>query len=129
MATVRHHVVVDAPAERAWALLGDPARLAEWFPGITACAVDGTRRTVTLRTGIELPEELVTVDDLQRRLQYSVKLPVLRHHLSTLDVLDLGDGRCCCAYGVDAEPAVMALVIGGNARDGLHRAKSLLEGA
>lgn len=127
MATVRHHVVVAAPPARAWALLGDPARLAEWFPGITGCVVEGRRRTVTFANGIELPEDLVTVDQLQRRLQYSVSLPVLRHHLSTIDVLDVDGDRCCCVYGVDADPGVMALVIGGNARDGLLRAKSLLE--
>lgn len=125
--TVRHHVVVEVPSERAWALLGDPARLAEWFPGITGCVVEGTTRTVTLATGFELPEELVTVDDLQRRLQYALRLPILRHHLSTIDVMAIDEGRCCCVYGVDADPAVMALVIGGTAQGGLARAKALLE--
>jgi hypothetical protein len=128
MATVRHHVVVDVPAAEAWALLGDPARVTEWFPGITGCVVEGTTRTVTLGTGISMPEELVTRDAVQRRFQYSVRLPIVRSHLSTIDVLELDAKRCCCVYGVDAVPAVMALVIGGTAADGLARAKSILEG-
>lgn len=129
MATVRHHVVVHVPAAAAWELLGDPARVAEWYPGITSCEVQGTTRTVTLASGLEMPEELVTLDELQLRFQYSLRLPVVRSHLSTLDVLALDESSCCCVYGVDADPAVMALMIGGNAGDGLERAKAMLEGA
>ncbi len=129
MATVRHHVIIDVPAAAAWALLGSAARLAEWFPGVVACDVEGTTRTVTLATGLTLPEEIVTVDELQRRFQYALKLPVITQHLSTIDVLELDHDRCCCVYGVDALPAVMALVVAGAAAEGLDRAKALLEGA
>ena len=128
MATVRHHVVVDVPAAHAWSLLGDPARIGEWFPGVTGCAIDGRVRTIALATGLSVPEELVTVDDLQRRLQYSVRLALVRSHLSTIDVLEVGPARCCCVYGVDADPPVMALVIAGAAATGLERAKRSLEG-
>jgi hypothetical protein len=129
MATVRHHVVIAVGADEAWSLLGDPGRLGEWFPGVTACELEGSMRTVTLATGLRMPEELLVVDPLQRRLQYSVRVPLIRSHLSTLDVLDLGDGRCCCVYGADAEPSVMALVIAGAAAEGLDRARVLLEAA
>jgi hypothetical protein len=129
MATVRHHVVVDVPASSAWALLGDASRVAEWYPGITGCTIAGTTRTVTLGSGLEMPEEIVTVDELQRRFQYSLRVPLVKAHLSTIDVLELGERRCCCVYGVDADPPVMALLIGGNAGDGLLRAKAMLEGA
>jgi hypothetical protein len=129
MATVRHHVVIDVPADDAWRLLGDPARLTEWFPGVTECVVEGSTRTITVATGLTIPEDLVTVDPLQRRFQYAVRLPLVRSHLSTIDVLELDASRCCCSYGVDADPPVMALVIGGAAAQGLARAKTILEGA
>jgi hypothetical protein len=129
MATVRHHVIIDVPATEAWGLLGCASRLGEWFPGVVACDVAGTTRTVTLATGLTLPEEIVTVDELQRRFQYTLTLPVIRQHLSTIDVIELDADRCCCIYGVDATPAVMALVVAGAAADGLDRAKALLEGA
>jgi hypothetical protein len=128
MATVRNHVVIDVPAATAWKLLGDPLRITEWFPGITGCVIEGTTRTVTLGSGIEMPEEIITIDEIQRRFQYSLRVSLVRSHLSTLDVLDLDGSRCCCVYGVDADPAVMALLIGGNAGDGLVRAKAILEG-
>jgi len=127
MATVRHHVVIEAPAAAAWRLLGDPARLGEWFPGVTACRVEGTVRTVTLASGLQMPEELLTVDALQRRLQYSLRVPLVTSHLSTLDVLELAQDRCCCVYGCDAVPSVMALVIAGAAAEGLERARTILE--
>ncbi len=127
MATVRHHVLVDVPAASAWALLGDPARVTEWFPGIVGCDLDGTSRTVHLASGLAMPEEILTTDSLQRRFQYSLRVPFVRAHVSTIDVLELDDARCCCVYGVDADPAVMALVIGGAAAEGLAVAKARLE--
>jgi hypothetical protein len=127
MASVRHHVVIDVPAQEAWSLLGDPARLIEWFPGVVGCEVDGSTRTVTLATGLSMPEELVTVDALQRRFQYSVRMPIVQSHLSTIDVLALDDDRCVCSYAADATPPVMALVIAGAASEGLLAAKRLLE--
>jgi pimeloyl-ACP methyl ester carboxylesterase len=51
LGSVRHHVRIDRPAD-VWALAGDPARLHEWFPGIDACQVDGTGRTITPASGI-----------------------------------------------------------------------------
>jgi hypothetical protein len=129
MATVRHHVMIDVSAPAAWELLGTASRLGEWFPGVVACDVEGSIRTVTLATGLTLPEEIVTVDELQRRFQYTLKLPIITQHLSTIDVIEIDADRCCCIYGVDATPAVMALVVAGAAAEGLDRAKALLEGA
>ena len=44
-------------------------------------------------------------------------------------MIELDSERCCCVYGVDAMPAVMALVVAGAAAEGLDLAKVLLEGA
>lgn len=127
--SVRRQVRVACPADDVWAFVGDPARLAEWFPGVVASAVDGRRRRVTTAAGATLDEELVTVDPLARRFQYRATGRLFRHHLGTLDVLDLGDGTSLLVYGTDAEPAVLALVVGGAAGAGLERARQLLEGA
>jgi len=126
--SVRREVRIAAPADEVWRWVGDPARLPEWFPGITAAEVDGTTRTITTGSGIPMVEELVTVDRLQRRFQYRIDGGLFREHLSTIDVLDLGDGTSLVVYGVDAEPAVMSLVIGGAAGNALHHLKSMLEG-
>ena len=60
-----------------------------------------------------MPEEIITNDALQRRFQYRITAALFREHLATVDVLDVGDGTCMVVYSTDAEPAVMALVIGG----------------
>ncbi len=106
------------PAEAVWAVVGDVGRIHEWFPGIVACEVttadDGTVvRTVTLGTGLRLDEHVVTNDPLLRRFQYRIVGGIFREHLGTVDVIELDAEECLVVYGTDAEPPVMALVIGG----------------
>jgi hypothetical protein len=126
--SVRRQVRIARPAADVWALVGDPARLPEWFPGITDAVVDGTSRVITTGAGLPMPEEIVTLDHLLRRFQYRITAPLFREHLSTLDVLDLDDGTCLVVYGVDAEPSTMALVIGGAAGNALEHLRTLMEG-
>ena len=35
--SIRRQIRIDRPADDVWALVGDPARLHEWFPGIVDC--------------------------------------------------------------------------------------------
>ena len=127
-ASVRREVRIAAAADDVWAVVGDPTRLAEWFPGIASCAVDGDTRLVTTGAGLPMPEELLTVDRLQRRFQYRITAPPFKEHLATLDVHDLGDGTCLVVYGTDADPATMALVLGGAAGNALQSLRRTMEG-
>jgi hypothetical protein len=127
IASVRHQVRIARPASDVWALVGDAARLPEWFPGIVAADVDGTRRIITTASGLPIPEEITINDPLLRRFQYRIDAPIVAFHRSTIDVLDLTDGECLVTYGVDAEPRTMALVIGGGARGALEELKRLME--
>jgi len=127
-ASIRREVRIRAGADELWAWVGEPARLAEWWPGITACVVDGDTRTITMGSGLPMPEKLLTVDRLQRRFQYRITAPIFREHTSTIDVHDLGDGSCLVVYSVDADPSTMALVIGGAAGNALQHLRSLVEG-
>ncbi len=127
VASVRRSQRIAAPAAEVWALVGDPERLAEWFPGITSAVVDGDVRTVTLGSGIPLTEDIVTDDPVARRFAYSITGGLFRHHLGTIDVFDLGDDTTLVSYATDAEPDVMALVIGGAAGAGLRAVKEQFE--
>ena len=127
MATVRRHVRINRPATAVWALVGDAATLPRWFPGIADAQVDGAHRLVTTGAGLTMPEEIVTCDALLRRFQYRITAPMFRHHLSTIDVIDLEDGTSLAMYSVDAEPAVLALTIGGAAGAALEHLKTMLE--
>jgi hypothetical protein len=126
--SVRRQVRIARPADDVWAIVGDLARIPEWFPGITAATYDGHTRVVTTGSGMQMPEEIVTHDHVQRRVQYRLTVPIFQEHLSTLDILDLGDGTCLAVYGADATPATMALIIAGAAGNALHHLRSLMEG-
>lgn len=123
--TVRREVRIKCPADKVWALVGDAARIVEWFPGIVDAVVDGDTRTITTGAGIPMAEQFV-VDPLQRRFQY--RITAMQEHVSTLDVIDLGDDTCLVVYSVDADPNTMALVIGGAAGNALEHLRSQLEG-
>ncbi|HEX7167183.1 MAG TPA: SRPBCC family protein [Acidimicrobiales bacterium] len=126
--SVRRHVRIACDPDDVWQVVGDPARIAEWFPGIVSATVDGDTRVVVTGSGIPMPEEILTNDPLQRRFQYRITAPMFREHLSTLDVIDLEDGTCLVSYSADASPATMALVIAGAAGNALEYLRTMLEG-
>jgi hypothetical protein len=131
--SVRRAVRIARPASEVWEAIGDPARIPEWFDGIVAASVeetpDGLRRVVTTGMGIPIPEEIVTNDPIARRFQYRIVGPMVREHLSTLDVHDLGDGTSLAVYAADAEPSAMALIIAGAAGSALGHLRDRLEAA
>ena len=126
--SIRHHVRIDRPAPDVWRLAGDPTRLHEWFPGIVACTVDGNQRVITTGAGLPMPEEILVQDDTQRRFQYRLTTPMVKHHRGTIDVLDLGDDTCVVVYSTEADPRTMALLIAGGAAGALDELKRQMEG-
>jgi hypothetical protein len=127
LGSIRHEVRIHRSAGDVWALAGDPARLHEWFPGITECTVDGTTRIVTTGAGLPMPEEILVVDPVQRRFQYRITAPVFHHHRGTIDVIDLGDDTSLVVYSTEADPRAMALVIGGATAGALDELKRRME--
>jgi hydroxyacyl-ACP dehydratase HTD2-like protein with hotdog domain len=71
-------------------------------------------------------ERMPTLDNSLRRFQYRITSPLFVEHQSTIDVHDLHDGTCLTVYIVDAEPAVLALVISGAARPAFDHLPALL---
>ena len=126
--SVRRQVRIACSPDEVWALVGDPARIQEWFPGIESSTVEGSNRVVVTGSGLPMPEEILTNDPLQRRFQYRITAPMFREHLSTLDVLDLGDGTSLVVYSADADPSTMALVIAGAAGNALDHLRTMMEG-
>ncbi|MFP5256906.1 MAG: SRPBCC family protein [Acidimicrobiia bacterium] len=112
-ASQRRHRIVHVSADRAWALVSRPELLHLWFPGIEACTVEGGTRTITTGMGLQLREELLTNDSLQRRFQYRISGGLFREHLASIDVLPLDEASCVVAYASDADPATMAVILGG----------------
>ena len=127
-ASVRRQVRIARSPDDVWAIVGDPSRIAEWFPGIESATVDGDSRTIVTGSGLPMPEQILTCDPLQRRFQYRITTPMFREHLSTLDVLDLEDGTSLVVYSADADPSTMALVIAGAAGNALEHLRTTMEG-
>jgi len=125
--SVRRHVRIKRPADEVWAIVGDAARVQEWFTGIDSSIVDGSTRVVTTGSGLPMPEEIVTNDPIQRRFQYRITSGMFKEHLSTIDVIDLEDGASLVVYAADADPGTMALIIAGAAGSALVELRDRLE--
>lgn len=125
MGTVRRHAFIEHSADEVWGLVGDPARLHEWFP-ITSTRVEGKKRWIDLPSGLRFEEDIVTLDHDLRRFQYSiVNNPIVKSHLGTVDVIPDGPSRCVVVYSTDLDPEVMALMIAGAAGAGLERLQEI----
>ncbi|HEU5149734.1 MAG TPA: SRPBCC family protein [Iamia sp.] len=127
-ASVRRQAFIDAPAEAAWSVVTRPDVLATWFPGLREVVMKTpTVRTVTTGVGLSLDEEIVTNDPLQRRFQYRITGGFFKEHLASVDVIALDPGRCLVTYSSDADPATMAIVLGGVMEGALASLKQQLE--
>jgi carbon monoxide dehydrogenase subunit G len=123
----RRERVIEVSADAAWAVIGRPEVLHHWFPGIDACVVDGGTRTITTGMGLTLAEELLTNDPLQRRFQYRISGGFFKEHLASIDVIALDEQRCLVTYASDADPATMAIVLGGAMHGALDELARQLE--
>jgi carbon monoxide dehydrogenase subunit G len=128
MGSVRRQVRISRSADDVWAVVGDPVTISQWFPGIVDATVDGSTRVITTASGIPMPEEIVTNDAIQRRFQYRLTAGLVRNHMGTIDVFDLGDGTSLVSYATDGEPDAVVLMIGGATGNALHELKRRLEG-
>ena len=127
VASFRSQVRMACDPEQVWALVADPARIAEWFPGVESATVEGTTRTITLRSGLPLVEEVVNVDHRLRRFQYRIVGPFpVDHHLGTVDVIDDPAG-CLVVYSTEITPEPMGFVIDGATAAALDELRSIVE--
>jgi hypothetical protein len=127
MATVRHHIRIDAPAEKVWGIIRDAGSVSEWFGPIATSHATATGRVVTLGDGTEIDEDVVTNDDALRRFQYTIKsgLPV-EHHIGTFDVLEDGAGSIV-VYGADVRPDEIAPTFDAVMGQGIQDLKAFCE--
>ena len=127
LGSLRHEIRIHRTAADVWERVRDAAGLCTWFPGITASPVDGTNRVIVLGSGMAMPEEILVIDDVQRRFQYRITVPIFKHHRGTIDVIDLGDDTSLVVYSTEADPRTMALTIAGGTAGALDELKRQME--
>jgi len=127
LGSIRHEIRIHRTAADVWERVRDAAGLHTWFPGITSCQVDGMNRVIVLGSGMPLPEEILVIDDVQRRFQYRITAPIFKHHRGTIDVIDLGDDTSLVVYSTEADPRTMALTIAGGTAGALDELKRQME--
>jgi carbon monoxide dehydrogenase subunit G len=94
MASGKAEISITRSPDDVWKLVRDFSGLAGWMPGIEGCTVDGDVRTLDTM-GIQIKEQLRSLDDDARRISYSVvdsPMGNLESHLATISVEPEGDG-------------------------------------
>lgn len=120
MASLRYERRIAAPADVVWGVVRRPESIPDWFPGIVRCSVEGRRRTIVTAVGLEMVEDIITIDDAARRFAYRVDSELVRNHLGVIDVIELGERDTLCVYSTTCEPDTMALLIGGGTAGALE---------
>ena len=91
-----------------------PSRSRTGSRGSCACTVEGRRRTIMTAVGLEMPEEIITIDDVGAPIRLPRSLRAgLQFHLGVIDVIELGAEDSLCVYSTTAEPDTLALLIAG----------------
>ena len=131
MASIRKEILVDAPADHAWAALRDfgavHQRVAPGFV-VEAKMDTATSRVVTFFNGMTARELLVSCDDAARRLVYSAVGGRLTHHNAAAQVLDEAGGGCRFVWVADLLPDEMAPAIDAMMTRGAAVMKEALKG-
>jgi carbon monoxide dehydrogenase subunit G len=105
MAEGKAEVSIDRSPDEVWKLVREFGGLDEWMPGVESCTVEGDVRTIGMM-GIEVKEQLRSVDEAARRISYSVvESPMgnLESHLATIAVDPEGIGSHV-TWSVDVVP-------------------------
>ena len=132
MASITKQIDIDAPAGDVWDALRDFGALHERLvPGFVTEArmVGDDVRAITFFNGARARERLVTIDDDQHRLVYSVVESGLNgtHDNSSAQVFDAGDGTSRFVWTKDVLPDSLAPIIDGLMAQGLAVIKATME--
>jgi carbon monoxide dehydrogenase subunit G len=129
MASVHKEVQIDRPAAEVWDAIRDVGaihtRLARDF--VVDTRLEGDSRLVTFSTGAVARERIVTVDDPERRLAYSVIEGRFTHHNASIQVIATGNRTSRLLWTADLLPDTLAGFIDGMMEQGAQAMKRTLE--
>jgi polyketide cyclase/dehydrase/lipid transport protein len=128
MASIYKELSVDNSAAQVWERLRDFYALHERLvPGfVTACHEENGARVITFFNGLVTRERLVSIDDANLRLSYTVEGGKAAHHHASAQVFADGKDRCRFVWITDVLPDEMATPIGQMMDRGLVAMKTAL---
>ena len=133
MASIRHEITIEVAADRIWDAVRDVGALhSRLVPGFVIATemIDGANprtRVVTFADGTVLNERIVTCDDSDRRLVWSIEDASVVHHNGALQVFANGEDRSTVVWTADVLPDALAEPFGGFMTTGLAVMKRQLE--
>ena len=103
MVKVYQSSVIEAPAERVWAVVRDFNALPKWHPGIAESRIEqnhpadkvGCIRSFTLKDGGRIREQLLALSDYDYAVTYSIlESPMgVEGYVATLKLVPVTDGN------------------------------------
>src|SRR5262245_30958276 len=88
MASIRREIELDVPAARAWSALRKFDNAANLFAGVlTHCEVMEDTRAVTFANGMTVHERLISLDEQDRKLVYSVLDGPFTQHNASMQIV------------------------------------------
>jgi carbon monoxide dehydrogenase subunit G len=131
MATLRRQIAIDVNASTVWSALRDfgavHTRVAPGF--LTKLEMDKGDRIVTFFNGMVARERLITVDDEDCRLVYSVIEGRFTHYSAAVQVFPEGGGGSRVVWTIDLLPNELAPMVGGMMEHATSFMKKTLEAA
>ncbi len=129
MASIHREIVVEARPGEVWDAIRDLGaihdRLAPGF--VVATRLEEGARIVTFGNGLVARELIVDVDDVARRLVWSVVGGRMTHHNASLQVFPGEDDRSRVVWIADLLPHELAPVIAGMIEQGMRVMRQTLE--
>lgn len=128
MATIRVERLIDAAADEVWDALRDWGAIHQRLvPGfVTDARLDGEDRIVTFFNGAEVREVLISSDEDERRLVWSVVDGPYSHHNGAAQVFAEGEG-CRFVWTADLLPDEAAAPTGEMMEQGIEVLKKTQE--
>ena len=131
MASIRREWTINVAPAQAWDALRDVGalhtRLVTGF--VTDCRLDGDARIVSFANGVVAREQIVTLDEAERRVVWSATGTRLRHHNASVQVFDAGPARSRLVWIADLLPDEMAPAIAAMIDDATAAMTATLERA
>ncbi len=130
MATNRRELPLNVPVEKVWAALRDfgqvHTRVAPGF--LTGLEMDKGDRIVTFFNGLVARERLVTLDDAEKRLVYTIVEGRASHYAAAVQVFADGPGKCRLVWTIDLLPDELGPAVAGMMDHALPFMRKTLEG-